>query len=389
MVDISNVVNSTISAGETALGQYNTNAVLYLSASEPIVALSGSWKVYKNSKEVGTDYGTDSKVYADAVVFFGQAPNVLSGNGYLIVAPLTHTTETVDEVETDVVEDLDDALERISALVYFGGWLTDKAADLTEFTAAARYSETINTIGLIGGATEGSLEEGGLLYGLAALNLNHINLLYYNDLTAGTPNLRAFVAGYAGRMFSVNFAAQNSFITPNLKAIRGIVADKTVTETIYQTLATLGIDGYVDYGGAAKIIENANGNGLYFDDVYGRIWFDNTIKVEEFNTLATTPTKVPQTERGMDYLKRTARMVCQQAVYNGFLGAGTWNGDYPFGNPEDFARNISDFGFYIYSEPVASQTQTQRQTRKAPVIYIAGKQQGAIHSMDIITTFEA
>ena len=389
MVDISNVVNSTISAGETVLGQYNTNAVLYLSAAEPIVELSGSWKVYKNSRDVGTDYGTTSKVYKDAVVFFSQSPNVLSGNGYLIVAPLTHTTETVDEVETDVIEDLDDALERISALVYFGGWLTDKAADATELTAAAQLSETMNTIALIGAATESSLENGGLLYALSALNLNHTKLLYYHDLTEGTPDLRAFVAGYASRMFSVNFAAQNSMITANLKTIRGIKADDSITETIYQTLNTLGIEAYVDYGGVAKIVSNPNGNGLYFDDVYGRIWFDNTIKVEEFNALGSVATKVPQTERGMDYLKRTARKVCQQAVNNGFLGAGTWNGDYPFGNPEDFARNISDFGFYIYSEPVASQTQTQRQTRKAPVIYIAGKQQGAIHSMDIITTFEA
>ena len=385
MVDISNIVNSTISAGETVLGQYNTNAVLYLTTAAPVVALNGSWKIYKNSKEVGTDYGTTSTVYKDAVVFFGQSPNVLSGNGYLIVAPLTHTV--VEEVDT--VEDLDDALERLAALVYFGGWMTDKAPDASDLTAAAQKSETLNTIGIIGGATTASLEDGGLLDTLSALNLNHIKLLYYADSAAGTPDLRAFMAGYAGRMFSVNFAAQNSMMTANLKTIRGISADKSVTETIYQTLNTLGVDAYVDFGGAAKVISNPNGNGLYFDDVYGRIWFDNTIKVEEFNALGSVATKVPQTERGMDYLKRTARKVCQQAVNNGFLGAGTWNGDYPFGNPEDFARNINDFGFYIWSEPISSQTQTQRQSRKAPVIYIAGKQQGAIHSMDIITTFEA
>lgn len=385
MIDISNVVNSTISAGETSLGQYNTNAVLYLTTAEPLESLGGDWKIYKNPRDVGTDYGTTSTVYEDAVIFFGQSPNVISGNGYLIVAPLESTT--VEDVTT--YEDLDDALERISAQVYFGGWLTDKEADVTEFTAAAQYSETLNTIGLIGGATSESLAASGLLYEIAALNLNHTKLLYYGDSASGTPDLRAFVAGYASRMYSVNFAAQNSMMTANLKTIRGIKADASIDETVYQTLKTLGVEGYADIGGVAKVVSNANGNGLYFDDVYGRIWFDNTIKVEEFNALATMPTKVPQTERGMDYLKRTARKVCQQAVNNGFLGAGTWNGDFIFGNPEDFARNISDFGFYIYSDPIASQTQTQRQTRKAPVIYIAGKQQGAIHSMDIITTFEA
>lgn len=382
MVDITNVVNSTISAGETVLGQRNTNAVLYLTTATPIEELSGDWKVYKNAADVATDYGTESTVYKDALVMFAQNPNIINGKGYLIVAPLQSTT--VEEVTT--VEDLDDALLRIQAQVYFGGWLTDKEADATELTAAAQYSETINTIALIGGS---SLTAGGILATLAELNLNHTKLLYYGNAGTNNDNLRAFVAGYASRMFCVNFAAADSLITANLKTIRGIAADSTVDETVYQTLKTMGVDAYVDYSGIAKVFSNANGNGLYFDDVYGRMWFDNAITVEEFNALGSVTTKVPQTERGMDYLKRAARRVCQQAVYNGFLGAGKWNGDFPFGNSEDFDRNISDFGFYIYSDPVANQTQTQRQTRKAPVIYIAGKQQGAVHSMDIITTFEA
>ena len=382
MVDITNVVNSTISAGETVLGQRNTNAVLYLTTVTPVVELSGDWKVYKNAADVGTDYGTTSSVYKDAVVMFGQNPSVINGNGYLIVAPLIKTTVE----ETTTIEDLDDALLRLQAKVYFGAWLTDKDAGASELTTAAQYSETINTIGLIGGS---SLTAGGVLATLSALNLNHTKLLYYGNAGTNNDDLRAFVAGYASRMFSVNFAAADSLITANLKTIRGLKADSTVDETVYQTLKTMGVDAYVDYSGVAKVFSNANGNGLYFDDVYGRMWFDNSIMVEEFNALVSVTTKVPQTERGMDYLKRAARRVCQQAVYNGFLGAGKWNGDFSFGNPEDFDRNISDYGFYIYSDPVASQTQTQRQARKAPVIYIAGKQQGAVHSMDIITTFEA
>lgn len=382
MVDITNVVNSTISAGETVLGQRNTNAVLYLTTVTPVAVLSESWKVYKNAADVGTDFGTTSTVYKDALVMFGQNPNMINGNGYLIVAPLIKTTVE----ETITVEDLDDALIRLHAAVYFGGWLTDKEANASEFTTAAQYSETINTIALIGAS---SLAASGIIDTLSALNLNHTKLLYYGNAGTNNDNLRAFVAGYAGRMFCVNFAAADSMITANLKTIRGLTADNTITETVYQQLKTLGADAYTDYSGVAKIVSNANGNDLYFDDVYGRIWFDNAITVEEFNALGSVTTKVPQTERGMDYLKRAARRVCQQAAYNGFLGAGKWNGDFSFGNPEDFDRNISDFGFYIYSDPVASQTQTQRQTRKAPVIYIAGKQQGAVHSMDIITTFEA
>ena len=129
--------------------------------------------------------------------------------------------------------------------------------------------------------------------------------------------------------------------------------------------------------------------GGYFDEIYNQLWFVQRIKVEYFNALATVSTKVPQTERGMNTLKNSLKKVCELAVYNGFLGAGTWNGSETFGNQEDFHRNIQEFGFYIYSAPVSQQTQTMRATREAPVIQIAGKESGAIHSGSVIIRFEA
>ena len=58
-------------------------------------------------------------------------------------------------------------------------------------------------------------------------------------------------------------------------------------------------------------------------------------------------------------------------------------------NVEDFERNISDFGYYIYSRPVREQSQTTRASRAAPVVQIAGKEAGAFHSGSIIVQFEA
>ena len=173
----------------------------------------------------------------------------------------------------------------------------------------------------------------------------------------------------------------------NLKDLVGVSPDSTVTEAIYQNAEQLGVDMYVAYNGLPKIV--SNGNPLYFDDIYNRLWFELTMRVELFNALATTSTKIPQTETGMNNLKSAARAVCQRGVYNGFMAPGTWNGTDTFGDQDDFYRNIEDFGFYVYSAPVSQQSQSERETRVAPVVQVACKQAGAIHKMNLIINFEA
>lgn len=379
MVDISNVINVTVSTAEASLGNYNVNAFLYLASEAPLETWTESYRIYRNANDVATDFGTSAVVTANARAMFAQNPNFISGSGYLIVAPLVQEDDGNGNI---TVEELDDALARISAMIYFGGWYSDKALDADEVTAAAEATETMDCIYILGTNDANDLASGELFETLAEMNLDHTKLLYY----AGTD---PFFASYCARMFSVNFSAQNSTITANLKTLKGVKADDTVTETLYQRLKTLGVDGYVSYGGVAKVVSNANGNDNFFDDIYNRLWFKQAVRVAMFNALATTNTKIPQTEQGMDYLKKAARAVCQQGVYNRFLGAGTWNGEFLFGDPDDFARNISDFGYYIYSLPVSQQAQSERTARIAPVIQIAVKQAGAIHSASIVITVEA
>ena len=380
MVDISNVVNVVVSASEPGLGNYNVNAFLYLASESPVETWDTAYRVYRNAQDVALDFGSEATVTKNAEMMFAQNYNFLSGDGYLIIAPLIE----VDVEGVMTPETLSEALTRISALIYFGGWATDRVIDSGEVTAAAEKTESMDCIYFLEANDASVMEDDGLFDTLSAMNLDHTKLLYHG----GSSDL-SFLSAYASRAMSVNFSAQNSTITTNLKTLKGIKADSTVDQTLYNTMKSMGVDGYVDYGGVAKIVSNANGNDNYFDDVYNRLWFKQAMKVAIFNALANINTKIPQTEEGMDYLKKSARQVCQQAVYNRFLAPGQWNGEFPFGNPQDFDRNISDFGYYVYSLPITQQSQTERLARKAPVIQIAGKQAGAVHSASIIVTFEA
>ena len=385
MVDISNVINTSISQAPAGLEGYNVNSFLYLSAVQPVSKWNTeTYRIYKAATDVGKDFGTDSSTYKDAVMIFSQKPNLLAGNGYLVIAPLIVTGESPSEV----VESLSDALNRVKAQIYFGGWMTNKKAEAEEVIAAAQLNETLESIYLLGsGDSADFTAETGLFDKVSKLSLSRTKLLYYGDSTENLDNMRGFVSAYAGRGFSVNFAAQNSTITMNLKDLVGVSPDSTVTEAIYQNAEQLGVDMYVAYNGLPKIV--SNGNPLYFDDIYNRLWFELTMRVELFNALATTSTKIPQTETGMNNLKSAARAVCQRGVYNGFMAPGTWNGTDTFGDQDDFYRNIEDFGFYVYSAPVSQQSQSERETRVAPVVQVACKQAGAIHKMNLIINFEA
>ena len=103
-----------------------------------------------------------------------------------------------------------------------------------------------------------------------------------------------------------------------------------------------------------------------------------------FNYLATTNTKIPQTEGGMDGLKGAYRNVCQQAVANQFAAPGSWNSGTTFGNQAQLLLNVSQFGYYIYSTPISQQSQTDRSNRVAPLVSIALKLAGAIQSSTVV-----
>ena len=101
------------------------------------------------------------------------------------------------------------------------------------------------------------------------------------------------------------------------------------------------------------------------------------------SSLKTTNTKVPQTPRGMEGLRNSYSAVCQQAINANILAPNNWNSIDTFGDPETFRNNIRDKGYYVYNIPISEQSQNDRDDRKAPLIQIAIKFSGAIHSSTV------
>ncbi len=376
-ISLTNVWTMSIVPASKGLGTYNPNSIRIFTKDTKLTG-SGSDDIdetqYKSLSDVATDYGTTSNTYKIAAAMFAQVINFIGANGYLVITPMLDG------------ETYTGAIIRAEALRFCIGYcFTDILTSVNQaaFKTAATTIQALNHILLVV-SKDTSLMTSGFFKDIYDGSLTQTKGLIY---TVDDDSALGFLGGYIGRALSTNFNGSSTCSTMNLKDISGIVGDTGITQTLYNLAQDTGVDLYVNYEGLPKVVSNSN--GAFFDSIYNRMWFKLSMIVAGFNVLATTRTKIPQTEVGMDMLKAALRKICDKAVFNGFLAPGTWNSSDSIGNKADMLRNISETGYYIYSAPITQQLQEDREARIAPLVQIAIKEAGAVHSGSCIINVEA
>jgi hypothetical protein len=93
-LSLSNVVNISVSQSQMGIGRFSTSNVALLS-HEPFAGSFGAlgYKIYLDPTQVAVDFGSASQTYAQAVAIFSQNPNILAGDGYLVIFPLVVTLQ--------------------------------------------------------------------------------------------------------------------------------------------------------------------------------------------------------------------------------------------------------------------------------------------------------
>lgn len=204
----------------------------------------------------------------------------------------------------------------------------------------------------------------------------------YNRTTVQYSSSSAYaVASLLGRILTTNYNANKSVITLMYKQEPGITAEQ-LNSTQANALAAKSVNVFVAYNNQTSIIQNGvMASGQFIDTVVGTDWLALTLQTSLYNQLYTSPTKIPQTDAGVNILQSAIEGVCFQAVQNGLLSPGVWN-QAGFGSlaQGDFVPK----GYYIYAAPISSQTSADRAARKAPVFQIAAKLAGAVHTADIL-----
>lgn len=279
-------------------------------------------------------------------------------------------------------ETVADAVIRCSGLSQFVGFMTTRDVSALDLMDTAAVVQPIDKIWLVAMSGDFSIASSSSLE-IANSQFSHVRCLYYGN----SASVKNFGAAYMGRAFSVNFLGTSTVQDMNLKLLTGIAPDLSVTEEMLLNAKNSGLDLYVSFGGISRVF--SSGKNQWFDQVYNSMALKLELQTQLFNSLATTMTKIPQTESGMDVLKSVIAHVFQRFTRNGYIAAGQWNSANTFGDPVTFKRNISESGYYIYSLPISQQPQNEREKRIAPLIQAAVKESGSINSVILNVFIEA
>lgn len=189
------------------------------------------------------------------------------------------------------------------------------------------------------------------------------------------------IASFFGRAFSVNFSQNNSTISLMFKTEPGVI-NETLDYNTSLVLKSKRCNVFVSYDNDTTIIQYGTMAGpAWFDEIHGLDWLQNATQTACYNVLYLTKTKIPQTDNGVNALVNSINGVLDQAVNNRLVAPGVWNAD-GFGglSTGDYLKT----GYYVYAQPVALQSQSDRDARKAPPITAAIKLAGAIQSVDAL-----
>ncbi|WP_200780879.1 DUF3383 family protein [Klebsiella oxytoca] len=369
---VSNVVNVDVIMSAVAATGRNFGALLILGTST-VIPLTERIRQYSAIEDIGDDFGVDSPEYEAATIFFEQSPKPT-------LVYVGRWAKTLASAEDGSVETL---LQAVNACLQYTNWYGLAIADSANLVEA----DVISVAAAI---------EASSLSRILAVTTADVNVLVAGNTDNIGYKLKA--AGYArtfwqysssskyaaisafGRAFTVNFTGSNTTITLKFKTEPGITYE---TLTTAQAAAIDAINGnvYVYYANDTAIIQQGvMANGDFFDERHGLDWLQNYVQTNLYNLLYTSTTKIPQTDAGVTRLMTNVEASLDQAVNNGLIAPGVWNGG-PIGQIE--SGDTLTKGYYVYADAVANQSQSDREARKSPVIQAAIKLAGAIHYGDV------
>ena len=273
-----------------------------------------------------------------------------------------------------------EAATALKALVNFrGAMFIDNPTDV-ESLALAQWGQANDVLfyDVFNDVTNLNRDASNVVWDIRLRNLTNYRMQYRRD------GNRLAAAAYMSRAHVVNFAGENTAITMNLKELVGVPSE-VFTQTEITNAQNVGLDLYVPFKNVPKLL--TSGANDFTDNRYNLLAFLDAVQTDAFNVLGTTPTKLAQTEEGVNALVDQVEATCQQFVTAGVFAPGSWTSSARFGDREQFDRNIEQTGFYVLAQPLTTQSTDSRQRRESPVIQVAVKNAGAIHSADIIINF--
>ncbi|SUX38121.1 Protein of uncharacterised function (DUF3383) [Cedecea davisae] len=367
---VSNIVSVTVNMAPRAAQSRNYGALLVIGGSD-VIDIKERMRAYSSLSAVAADFGLDAPEYKAASLYYQQSPQP---------ADLFIGRWVKDGGEGKAGETIAECVSALSghSTDWYGLVIADDALTDEQVLAVAAVIEGDNVSRIFGHTSANA----------KALDANDSTDIFsklkaakfartFSQYSSATPFA---AASLFGRAFTVNFNGNNTTITLKFKQEPGITSE-SLTQSQANALGTKNANVFVNYNNDTAIIqEGVMSNGSFIDERHGLDWLQNYVQTNLYNLLYTSTTKIPQTDAGVTRLVSNVEHSMAQAVTNGLIAPGIWNGS-DIGQLA--AGDTLSKGYYVYAPAIASQAQSDREARKAPVIQVACKLAGAVHFADV------
>jgi hypothetical protein len=316
-----------------------------------------------------------------------SAVSFATGDGDGYVGSILGLTDGVGAVSvpgeaatTPAIETETEALDALASEISFKGFMfIDESTDAQRLTISA-WTMAHGVLGydVFSNPTSLVRDISNVPWAVKLAGQKNYRMLYSKK------NARTLAVAYMGRNHTVNFNAQNTTITMNLKTLVNVTPED-FTQSEIDAAKTIGLDIYTTFKNVPAV-RCSSGNG-FVDNEYNLIAYKESVVTDVFNLLKGTTTKIAQTTPDVNLMVDVIRAATDAYVSARAFGPGTWTRSDTFGNLDTFNNAIENEGYYILAGLISIQNPVDRQERKSPVIQLAVKSQGAIHSADIIINF--
>ncbi len=185
------------------------------------------------------------------------------------------------------------------------------------------------------------------------------------------------ILSWALKLLSTDRA--NNAFTLKDKIEEGVTPETDINSASVKTLKENNGNIYVKRNGFTLFEDGKMTNGDFFDEIAFLDKYKERMQINIIKEMQKS-NKIKQTEDGMAILKAKITEICEDMYANGFIDSGVWKAE-PVLNLQtgDTLTN----GYYIQSESIDEQSQSDREARIAPPIYVSLKLAGAIHYLTI------
>lgn len=266
-IPLSYVVNVSTVAASRGLEPLQLGTILILTDDEPVNTLGGDYIISRTYSTVANAFGTNSTTAKMTSAIFSQTPNILNGDGYVVVAPYLASVVQVPATSgTLTTIDLSEKLTAIKAVssgdltVTIDGGASQILTGL-DFTSAVTLEDVA---AVINSEVEGAT--------VTALN----DALVFTSNSTGTTSTVAISATASGTgtdIYGTSYLnGANATAQAGTNAVMGQETTAQAINRIAQQIFTEGILTTRDISSseaieASNLVEGMNNNVLFLTDV--------------------------------------------------------------------------------------------------------------------------